>query len=64
MRIERKRIVSSDDTFQERTKRMRYRKNNVDTDVHISVEKRVRLKRSEASPNMLSTRKNIDITTV
>ena len=62
MRIERKRIVRSDDTFQERTKRMRYRKNNVDIDVHSSVEQRVGLKRSVASPNMLSTRKNLDVT--
>ena len=58
MRIERKRIVCSDDIFHERTKRMRYRKNNVDTDVHSSVEKIVRLKRNVDSPNMLYTRKN------
>ena len=62
MRIERKRIVCSDDILQERTKRMRYRKNYVDTDVHSSVEKIVRLKRNVASPNMLYTRKKLDIT--
>ena len=62
MRIERKRIDRSDDTFKERTKRMRYRKDNVDIDVHSSVEQLVGSKRSVASPNMLSTRKKLDIT--
>ena len=62
MRIERKRIGRSDDTFDERKKRMRYGKDLVDVDVRSSVDKLVGFKRSVASPNTLSTRNTIDIT--
>ena len=57
MRIERKRIDRGDDTSQERTKRMRYRKDYMDIDVHSGVDKLVGFKRSVASPNTPSTRK-------
>ena len=62
MRIERKRIDRSDDTFNERTKRMRYRKDLVDIDVRSGIDKFVGFKRRVASPNTIYTRNMLDTT--
>ena len=63
MRNERKRIDRSDEGvfFDERKKQMRHSKDFVDIEVHSIVEKIVGFKRSLASPNLPSTRNNMDI---
>ena len=63
MRNARKRIGRSDEGvfFDERKKRMKCNKDFVDIEVHSSVEKIVGFKRNIASPNLPSTRNNIDI---